>query len=200
MAFDVGAITREIQSTFRLFSRVSDDRSSVLALQLQDEGAATNLATPRNVAVLLAALRRLTQQITFARAGMSDLIPDAAIVLFDLRMVAWRQRLVAYESDVTAAPPDDRKEILWSTTAPLLLGFYGGETSTDPQSTIDAITPFSLANQLEVTDEWRDERWALFKDDLAKGVKGIATAIGGGLVAAVGVGLAVLLVLNRRRK
>lgn len=200
MPYDVGAITRDLQSAFRLFIGVpAPTRPAVIELELEDaEGTATNLATPANIAVLLRALRRLTDDIAKARSELSDLIPDAGLLAWNLGWIGWRSRLARYEAEVAKAPVGDRADILWTVTAPLLLGFFGGENSTDPQKPIDAITPFSLANQLQIAEEWRAERLRLFNADLKQAFKDAASIGSGALVvAAVIVGL--LLFARSRR-
>lgn len=190
MAYDTGLITRELQQAFRLFKSAGVSRSDVLALELADlEGTDRNLATPENVDVLLAALDDLTADLIAARATMSNWLPDAAIANWDGDLAKWRGRLGAYHDAVDAAPPGDRQAILWGVTAPLLIGYFGGEASKLPQQPIDAVTPFSLANQLAVDDAWREERWRLFKDDLATAFKDLANVgfgIGGVVLFAGG--------------
>lgn len=165
MPYDIGKITRELQSDFRLFTNYATWKRNDIELALVDDGNA-NRATPENVGRLLVALQNLTRDIEAARATMSDWLPDIGVVLWDGRFKQWQERLATYEGEVAKAPPGDRGDILWSVTAPLLLGLFGGENSDEPQQPIDAVTPFMLANQLEVADAWRDERWRLFKDDL----------------------------------
>lgn len=188
MPYDIGAITKELQSDFRLFSTwpAGTGRDDI-ELALVDDGA-TNRATPENVGRLLDALERLTTDIAAARATMSDWLPDIGVVLWDGRFKQWTERLQQYQVEVGKAPPGDRADILWSTTAPLLLGYYGGENSTEPQKPIDAVTPFMLANQLEVAEAWRDERWRLFKQDLAESVEAVSWLAPVAYVAFVGGG------------
>lgn len=191
MAYDVGKIARELQQAFRLFkpgtTQLIDKRDQTLDLELADnEGGTTNLATPANVKVLLSALDDLTSDLLTARDTMSDVLPDAAIPTWDQRLSQWRGRLGAYHDAVDKAPPGDRADILWGVTAPLLIGFYGGEGSNLPQQPLDAVTPFSLANQLQVADEWRDERLRLFVQDIEEGIES-AVAIGGGLLTVVAI-------------
>lgn len=194
MAYDIGKITRELQAEFRLFDNwASVARTDVIDLGLEEaHGGSTNLATPENVGKLLTALEQLTSAVQAKRAEMSSLVPDASIVLFDGRMKMWRARLQEYRAHVAKAPPGDREDILWSVTAPVLIGYYGGPNSEKPQQIPDALTPFMLANQLDVADAWRDERWKLFKDQLGSDLKkaagtGLATALViGGIVVAGG--------------
>lgn len=188
--YDVGAITRRIQAEFRLFCppNVAPQRCAE---------SQTNRATPENLAVLLAELDDVTQAV-LDEVNASGISP-AARVGFLISLSAWRERLAKYHAEVDKAPPGDRADVVWSVTAPLLLGLYGGENSDEPQRVIDAVTPFLLANQQEVDDEFRDELWSAFLDDLktnaADIVKPLAVGFGFGALALGG--LALLLVMRR---
>jgi len=159
MPYDIAETTRALQTEFRLFG----------------EGV-TNRATPENVAVLLTALADLTRDLEMARATVSNWAPDASVPRWDAGLASWKTRLAAYVLQVSKAPPGDRQDILWSVTAPLLLGLYGGENSTLPQRPLDAVTPFMLANQLEVSDAWRTARWDALLGDLEDGARAIPSA------------------------
>lgn len=180
MKYDVGLITRRLQSEFRLFDR--DPRQQT-----------TNEATPQRIAVLLNSLQKLTDQIVAKRETMSDWVPDMGIVLWDKDMAQWQERLAVYKQAVASAAPTDRAAILWTVTAPLLLGFYGGADSDLPQQPLDAVTPFSLANQLDVAEGWREERWKLFLEDLKNGFENLPKIVPWWVWAALGTG-AVLVV------
>lgn len=189
MAFDVGAITRELQSQFNLFCYSKEECETKV-----------NTATPEHVGRLLAALSVMTEQLAVARTSSLDEDfylggAPGGMAQWDADFVAWRERLARYQGEVAEAPPGDRQDILWSTTAPLLLGFFGGENSDEPQRAIDAVTPFSLANQLALSDEWRSERLSLFWEDVKEEAKKVVvTTLGSGvgiLAAAVIVALLV---------
>lgn len=190
--FDVGAITKDLQDRFDLFCYSREECETKV-----------NAATPENVARLLVALSVVTQQLEVARAASVDEDfylggSPGGIAQWDADFVAWKERLAYYRGQVAKAPPGDRQDILWSTTAPLLLGFYGGESSTEPQQPIDAVTPFALANQLAIADEWRSERLELFYDDLEEAAKDVVETVGfgiGGIALLLGLGL----LLARRR-
>lgn len=168
MPYDVGRITRDLQSEFHLFKRSPADQ-------------AQNNATPERISALLAALEILTNQIAAQRAEFSDFVPDASVPHWDNDMAKWRSRLAGYIKAVRAAAPGDRAAILWSVTAPLLIGFYGGEHSKLPQQPLDAVTPFSLANQLNVADAWREERYQLFWKDVRDNLKNLLPNLAGAL-------------------
>lgn len=107
----------------------------------------------------------------------------------------WEARLEGYQAVLKKArTPDDA---LWTVTAPLLMGLYGGRESQEQRRVIDAATPFILANALEVSDQARAEKWAAFWDDLSREAKdvgkGITIGLGGlGLLAASALGLYLL--------
>lgn len=169
--YDTAAIAKEIQASFKIFGRVPL--------------ASRNNATPEHLKLLLDKLSVLTQSVQEARDQMSDWTPDAGVLHWDRSMEEWKGRLLRYQNAVATAAPGDRRAVLWTVTAPLLIGYYGGEGSKQPQSVLDAVTPFSLANQLTVDARWRQERWNAFKDDLQKGIEWWAWAIPVALSAAV---------------
>ena len=88
----------------------------------------------------------------------------------------WRVRLSEYSMAVGAVPEADqydRTKTLWSVTAPLFLGWYGGKTGKeiplvaggfpagfDPalRHPPDIGTPYSLANQFGIAQAWSKER------------------------------------------
>lgn len=164
MAYDVGAIVRKLQGDFRLFS--TSDRPVGA-----DE---KNAATPENLRVLLESLDRLTDSILEQRS--EGLLPVFRNEAWDTDMVHWQGRLGAYLEAADAAPDGDRQSVLWSVTAPLLLGFFGGEASSLPRQTPDVATPFSLANQLSVAQSWRDERLRLLYEDLRRGASDLVSS------------------------
>lgn len=174
MAFD-DTITRDLQDEFDLFRRSPDQQSR------------ENRATPANLAVLLDSLERLTAEMASRRAELSDWMPDAAIRHWDAEFAAWSGRLTAYQAAVAAAPPDDREAVLWTVTAPLLLGYYEGPDSGERRA-IDAGTPFRLSDQLDVDEAWREERTQLLFDDLKKGAEVIVEVVSSAIDTVVIVG------------
>lgn len=180
--YDTGAIAKEIQESFKIFVR--------------EPIASRNKATPEHLSVLLDKLSTLTQSVQEARDQMSDWTPDAGVPHWDRSMEAWKGRLLHYQNAVAAAPPGDRRAVLWTVTAPLLIGYYGGEGSKQPQSVMDAVTPFSLTNQLTVGARWRRERWDAFKDDVQKAIEWWAW---GALAIPVALGAAVIYSILRKK-
>lgn len=173
--YDVGAITREIQAEFGLFDALT--RGAV------NFEPPKNKATPEGLRALLDALQVVTDQIVEDRNEWGVL--DQHEVQFDSELLQWRGRLGAYFDAVNAAPPGDRQAVLWGVTAPLLIGYFGGESSTLPQQPLDAVTPFVLSNMLAVSEASQQRAWDLFLDDLVENAKkvvktasGIATAVG----------------------
>lgn len=178
--YDVGAITRQLQDRFRIFKKTAYTHEDIEPLGEPGQ----NRVTPKNVSKLLDALTRITSELRAKRSELSGWAPDIAIQQWDADMAAWEERLAAYRAAVAVAPTEDRQSILWDVTAPLLVGYYGGEDSTEPQQPIDAITPFSLANQLAVDMTWREERERLFWADLKEAALDVAK-VGLGLAGLV---------------
>lgn len=201
--YDVGAIAKDVQQRFKLFASTRDG----LAVE-------QNLATPANLRVLLVSLDAMSDELVAQRNALFlDFADDALpywLPQWDSDMSKWRGRLGAYfdavDAAVAAGHPDDREFgcdgsgaqcVLWAVTAPLLLGYYGGEASKLPQQPIDAVTPYMLANSIDVAEAWRQERLALLWDDLARGVRDVlevGTSAAGALVttAAIVVGAIVV--------
>jgi hypothetical protein len=86
------------------------------------------------------------------RGGTSDLWQQFWPVEKELE--GWRLRLINYRAVVDGCLPEDDAECtLWSVTAPLFFGFFGGATSKEPPQPSDVMTPFKLANRLgAITD------------------------------------------------
>jgi hypothetical protein len=199
---DIGEITRKLQDSFRIFKKETYDHEAVDALAQSGQ----NLVTPKNVGKLLDALQTLTDETQAARDKLSNWIPDAAILAWDNDMAQWRARLAMYKGIVAAAhaTPEDRQAILWGVTAPLLLGFYGGHDSKLPLQPLDAVTPFSLANQLAVDAAWRTERERRFWEDVKKAALDVAAELWGlaelAVIAAAIVAVVWVIMQSRGRK
>lgn len=118
----------------------------------------------------------------------------------------WRNRLDEYLMFVASVPAEqenDRRTILWEVTAPLFVGWYGGETGSevalpaaafppgfDPnvRHPADIGTPYSLANQFGIWVAWQDERRDRLVEELTDPLKpkpldyGVAILIGAALL------------------
>ncbi len=88
----------------------------------------------------------------------------------------WRARLNEYLMIASSVPDDlshDRRQVLWEITAPLFLGWYGGETGTEVplvqggfapgfnpelRHPPDIAAPYQIANELDVWIAWEGER------------------------------------------
>lgn len=148
--YNVGQITRDLQADY-----------------LTPDGR----LTPRHLGPLVAGLAQMTDSIQgealrLQLGGFPWLTANALPEQWNSDMRSWQERLAAYKAALASASPNDRKAILWTVTAPLLLGFYGGPDSEKPQSVLDAVTPYMLANQLEIEDEYRETIWNQFKEDV----------------------------------
>lgn len=179
--YDVGEITAEIQARFGLFCPTGTPPPTC--------ARQTNKATPANLLILLRELEDVTETIS-DEVNPQDIVDPTARLQYMFSMAQWRARLAEYIGLVEDADPNDREAVLWDVTAPLLLGFYGGEGSTDPQRIPDATTPFILANQDEVSDAFRDELWDAFVSDLRAQIRDVVKAFGLGFA---GVAAAALL-------
>lgn len=109
-------------------------------------------------------------------------------VLADLKR--FRVRLDRYFAYVDAAEdPSDRNAVLWEVTAPLFLGWFGGETGAELELPADGVPegfnvadqhladlgePFRIANALGVWLEWKRRTPKLLVEDAADEAKKIA--------------------------
>lgn len=185
-------------------------------LSQQYLGEAPNKATPQNLVTLLEELDALTDQVR--RDGQEEwekplygfLGDDSNVQRFKRDLARWRMRLDYYldrARTAEAANPTDRKAILWTVTAPLFLGFYGGPTGTeiylpghdsephtvsgwgdvtsgfppgfDPRikHVADLATPFSLANQIKTYNEHQIKIVGQLVDDIIANAKEIGKTI-----------------------
>lgn len=178
MAYDVGAIVRDTQQEFNLTIR---GREGV------ERQGVRNRATPENLTYLLAALAEFTDDLDEWRAAM-DADQDwrqrvlgtsgiEGLAVIDDDLDAWNRRLDEYIFQVSKAPPGDREDVLWSVTAPLLFGFYGGPTSTMPRGGADVATPFRIANMMLVSDEWQSEAFNAWQRETVQAAIDLATLI-----------------------
>ena len=165
-----------------------------------------NYATPLNISLLLAYLKRVSGQVDSkldevrgvcvaaemdletCKAGSSTYGP----VMTDYER--WYVRLDDYErltQDAIQRNPeasgDEDREFWDNVTKPLLLGLYPG---VDQQTRLDAVTPLILAWQIEVYErayvDARKQFWVDVKESAGRAVEGLANYGG----------LAVLLVLG----
>lgn len=186
--YDVGNIARTLQDEFALFVRPG-------------EPPRANTATAGHLRELVATLEVFTEELFLQRMqGASLLGADADDDRWDAAFASWNNRLQAYDDALQGVPDDDRKVVLWSVTAPLLLGLYGGELNKGVRKPMDAVTPFSLANQLDVAEAWREERWARLLDDLADNAADVVDVVTPSLpVAALAAAAAALVLLFKYR-
>ncbi|MCH9736095.1 MAG: hypothetical protein K0U78_16340 [Actinomycetia bacterium] len=130
-------------------------------------------ATRKAILALLDRLNDFTRELPIAKGGMP---PESIFEEFQ----AWNARLDRYRELAEAAPQGNSKQLNEGVVGPLLLGWYEGD---DTQRVADIATPFTIANQLEVSREWRRERLSLLFDDLKEEAEDVAQkAAGGGLV------------------
>lgn len=187
MPYDIASIAREVQDEFGLFTRGAPPQQ--------------NSATAGHLREFVDALDTFTEALLRARLeGASLLGADIGQQQWDADFTAWDKRLATYADALEGVPDDDRKAVLWSVTAPLLLGFYGGALSKISRKPLDAVTPFILANMLDVSEQWRDERWSALLDDVTPSIPTLPGAASLSFVATLAAfGAAVLLFIRRRR-
>jgi hypothetical protein len=186
-AYDVGGIVRATQEEFRLFR---------VRTRFGLESATTNRATPENLALLLHALDDFTDDLVeWHNDSVVNLDwrqrflvdgDEETLERIEDDLEAWQRRLDEYIFAVSEAAPNDRQAVLWNVTAPLLLGFYGGEGSTLGRGVADVATPFRIANALLVSDEFQRRSFEQWQDDFADALMGgtIVDAVGAGIDAA----------------
>ena len=184
-----------------------------------------NLATPLNLSMLVEELQELTDAIVIRdreRRGIAgtefefDCVDPTTGEAFDqlcLDLQRWQIRLHEYQRHLDAVPEGEERNrglVLWEVTAPLFLGYHGGQTGVEVplipdgyppgfnvnvQHVADLATPFSLANEMGVYEEFEAEQWDRFLDDLLDAAGDVpevgmdlatAVLIGFGMVAGVG--------------
>jgi hypothetical protein len=169
-----------------------------------------NYATPRLMQKLLNYLSAVTEQVEDKVAATRQACLTAGMdletcVAGSTTFVAifgdyedWEGRFAGYLHRTTIAMqrnPDasgDTDPEFWEyVTKPLLLGLFPGEKQ---QTVLDAVTPVTLAWQIEVAEEHYRENLAAFWEDLKQGVRDMVDSVTGwgvglGLLAVLAIGL-----------
>ncbi len=173
---------------------------------------APNRATPARLKILVKSLRKTTDQVyaEFIVKKATNLnfwiSNSSSFDQFKADMDAWQGRLQGYEAALSAAPASDRKAILWTVTAPLLLGFYGGADSKAPQAVPDVATPYILMNGFGTMQTFADENYDRLMADMKDAAVAIAKKITThtmNIGAGVGIALAgygVYLLASKRKR
>ena len=165
-------------------------------------GSTPNRVQPFIWAAGLEILEELTDRLVDANtkrgAPPDQLSSDLARWLVRLDEYYWR---VSEVGDLY-----DRFETLWTVTAPLLLGWYGGPDGTDPlpeggyrpgfdpqeRQLADIGTPYRLASQLGVAEAFERDRPS-YRKEMQGVIIGFGEGVGQAAINAVtGVGSAVL--------
>lgn len=148
--------------------------------------------TAKNLLPLVRSLEGTTERIAdklkLQPIEVGGIGQDLPTVRKDFR--AWQGRLGAYRNLLEGAiargqgdnPAD--VDVLWSVTAPLILGLYGGQGSDEPQRTADLATPFILSNQIQVAEDFQRENLERFFTDLKTGAAQVAGFTFGSLATA----------------
>ncbi len=143
---------------------------------------------PEHVASRTAKLGVMTASLPGLGAGLWMLQDQArrenerTLASVERDLQRWRIRLDDYIEHVEMAPnSQDRRAVLWEVTAPLFLGWFGGETGvevplppggvpetfdTEARHVADLSTPFRLANELGVWLEWDGRTKRLLVEDI----------------------------------
>ena len=176
-------------------------------------GVEPNYATPADILDLLLFLDDMTEALALAAGNISWMDPDSQDQL-KIDLERWQNRLNEYLLETAAVPIEqsgDRRAILWTVTAPLFLGWYGGPTGTEivlPASDFppgfnpelkhppDLATPYQIANELNVFFDWEQERRRRLVKDVTKPfTAGTKAAFP---IGAVAVGAAAIYLLTRK--
>lgn len=172
--FDVGPIVRDLQRVYGIAA-----------------GTGPLRATAATLAPLILQLRAFTAELveasTWQLAGNRE--------AWDLEMADWRTRLAEYYAATQAAllqGMTDTETLLWDVTAPLLLGIYGGPDDDSPLRPMDAVTPYRLANMLEVATEAQMLRHAQLLDDIERAYSDAAADVVETVTAGIGVGTVIV--------
>jgi hypothetical protein len=153
-------------------------------------GSEPNLAYPVVWMEALAILHDLTSQLETKNTARGA--PDDQITK---DLTRWRTRLDWYELEAHGAPDQyDRQSIVWNVTAPLLLGWYGGPTGdanilpsggfwsgfdAKIRHPADIATPYSLANQLGVYQDFEEWNRKQIRRDMQATIIQAAQGVGG---------------------
>lgn len=159
MSYDVGKVTKDVQS--RLLGSPPERVPTVAELR-----------------GLLKSLRALTDKLEDATNTWADgfvegvagvAAPDPELVTQTQRdLKKWKERLAGYSSIIAGAESDAKETVLWTVTAPLVLGLYGGPSSDEPRLIPDFVTPFIISNVLELEEQLEQEEWSRFLADLVR--------------------------------
>lgn len=132
-------------------------------------GVAMSRATPKNVAPLLEQLRALALNTKMQAIAPWIGLPHLMTPQWRGELQGFLDRVDEYRLAVVDADPDDRQAILDNVTIPL---FFGTEGPEGLLRGADIRMPFTLSNQLKVSQEWRSqwmERvWKAVKETLGE--------------------------------
>ena len=197
-------------------------------------GVAPNQVTPANLRDLMLFLDDFTVKLEEAdivsrtqlqgplTGGPGEVLIDcdelgsygrAGLIEPCLELQRWRTRLDEYQMQVNLVPPEqdfDREATLWTVTAPLFLGWYGGPEGTDPlveggfnpgfsadlQHAPDIGTVYRLANSYGIEKAWEKKRREMFIDDIVPDLPEDTLSDLKKLLLYTAVGAAGLIVLN----
>ena len=146
--YDVGRIVREVSAYY-----LESDPNHVTRVEIRDF------------------LERLTQFTEPIRALGAELVPGP--IRTDLER--WMGRLQAYRDATDTAPAGHSQALAEQVAAPLLLGWFPGSELQQPP---DLATPFSIANQIEVSRDFRRENLARLSEELAARAKVAGYSLG----------------------
>lgn len=179
-AYDVGAIVAAYQQAW-----LGPTPNAVTPAALRDLlfflDAMTASIEQRDLEVRTVDLGEPTGSLVMDCAELNNAMPGYGQACVEL--ARWRRRLDEYMLVLGEVPPErdfDRTATLWTVTAPLFLGWFGGPSGheiepvaggfppgfdAETQHRADLATPYMLANQYGVADAWEQRRTELLIDD-----------------------------------
>jgi hypothetical protein len=194
LPYDVG---QQVRALYNFYMRTNPQTGLV---ELDKWAVYPNNSTPKTLGPLLDMLALITAQNAVALAGIAVAgLPPAAAQRMGDDHSRWVERLQLYQAKVAElvqVEPDSpvgggsavSKELARYVVEPLFLGWYPHDVapfSSQPppyssqigQSVMDIYSPYTMANQLAITEAALADAYAQFKRDLAENAEVVFTEI-----------------------